>query len=421
MQRRTTLIFAHRLSSVIGADRILVLDEGSIVEAGDHESLMRARGAYFRLMGAQAEEGARPDTSLAVSADGGAVPREIPLEDLQLDDAGAHGAPTDAILRAEGMGWTGVFRELLRHVIPWKAKFSVVLVLGIVRVAALIGVGVAGALAVAAVKRGEPFTPYLVVLAIVAPLSGVLHWLESWCAHDMAFRMLAEMRIALFDKLDRLAPAYLVRRRTGDLVGMATHDVELVEYFFAHTVAPFLVAVLVPAAVVGTLAWFGWPMAAGPRAVSRRGGDQPLPCPAPHRRAGLAGSGGLRRHERARGGHHPGTARDPRVSAHRHAWGRVRRAHRTPHRAAAAVPCRPHEADRDPGGRHRARWARGGGDRGAPGRDRCARARDPAHADPARDVGVSARVRDRPYRPTARRHPGCDAAALRGPQRGRGG
>ena len=77
----------------------------------------------------------------------------------------------------------------------------------------------------------------------------------------MAFRMLAEMRIALYRKLDRLAPAYLVRRRTGDLVGMATHDVELVEYFFAHTVAPFFVAVLVPAVVVGTLGWFGWPMA----------------------------------------------------------------------------------------------------------------------------------------------------------------
>ena len=75
---------------------------------------------------------------------------------------------------------------------------------------------------------------------MIAPLAGVLHWLESWFAHDMAFRMLAEMRIALYRKLDRLAPAYLVRRRTGDLVAMATHDVELVEYFFAHTVAPLL-------------------------------------------------------------------------------------------------------------------------------------------------------------------------------------
>ena len=262
MRGRTTLVFAHRLSSVVGADRILVLDHGSIVETGDHASLMRAGGAYFRLMGAQAEESAQSGAALAPSPiEGDAKQREVPLEDLQADDAGAHLEPTDAILRAEGLGWAGAFRELLRHVVPWRAKFSLVLVFGIVRVAALIGVGVASALAVAAVKQGEPYTHYLVVLAIIAPLAGVLHWLESWFAHDMAFRMLAEMRIALYRKLDRLAPAYLVRRRTGDLVGMATHDVELVEYFFAHTVAPFFVAVLVPAVVIGTLGWFGWPMA----------------------------------------------------------------------------------------------------------------------------------------------------------------
>ena len=261
MQGRTTLIFAHRLSSVIGADRILVLDHGSIVETGDHPSLMRARGTYFRLMGAQAEESAQSDESLAASSADRTPWRDVPLEDLQAEDAAAHHEPTDAILRAEGLSWAGAFRELLRHVVPWKVKFSVVLVFGIVRVAALIGVGVASALAVAAVKQGEPFTEYLIVLAVIAPMAGVLHWLESWFAHDMAFRMLAEMRIALYEKLDRLAPAYLVRRRTGDLVGMATHDVELVEYFFAHTVAPFFVAVLVPAVVIGTLAWFGWPMA----------------------------------------------------------------------------------------------------------------------------------------------------------------
>ena len=261
MRGRTTLIFAHRLSSVVGADRILVLDQGSVVETGDHASLMLARGAYFRLMGAQAQESAVADGSVAAVADGSASPKELPVEDVQVDGSGTHDEPADAILRAEGLVWTGVLRELLRHVVPWKVKFSVVLVLGIARVAALIGVAVAGALAVAAVKRGEPYAPYLVALAFVAPLAGVLHWLESWFAHDMAFRMLAEMRIALFNKLDRLAPAYLVRRRTGDLVGMATHDVELVEYFFAHTVAPSLVAVLVPGAVVGTLAWFGWPMA----------------------------------------------------------------------------------------------------------------------------------------------------------------
>ena len=261
MQGRTTLIFAHRLSSVIGADRILVLDLGAIVETGDHASLMRAGGAYHRLMGGQAEESERSDDSPAAPVAGGGPHPGVTLEDLHADDARAHHEPTDAILRAQGLGWAGVFRELLRQVVPWKVKFSLVLAFGLVRVAALIGVGVASALAVAAVKQDEPYTEYLVVLAIIAPLAGVLHWLESWFAHDMAFRMLAEMRIALYQKLDRLAPAYLVRRRTGDLVAMATHDVELVEYFFAHTVAPFFVAVFVPAVVIGTLGWFGWPMA----------------------------------------------------------------------------------------------------------------------------------------------------------------
>ena len=46
MKTRTTLIFAHRLSSVIHADRILVLSEGRIVESGGHEKLMANGGIY---------------------------------------------------------------------------------------------------------------------------------------------------------------------------------------------------------------------------------------------------------------------------------------------------------------------------------------------------------------------------------------
>ena len=77
----------------------------------------------------------------------------------------------------------------------------------------------------------------------------------------MAYNLLAEMRIELFRKLDALAPAYLLRRRSGDLVALATQDVETVEYFFAHTIAPAVVAALVPAAVLGLLAWVAWPLA----------------------------------------------------------------------------------------------------------------------------------------------------------------
>jgi ATP-binding cassette subfamily C protein CydCD len=99
------------------------------------------------------------------------------------------------------------------------------------------------------------------VNALAAPLAGLLHWLESWLAHDIAYRLLAEMRIDLFRKLDTLAPAYLVRRRSGDLVALANQDVETIEYFFAHTVTPALVAILVPSAVLATLAIVAWPIA----------------------------------------------------------------------------------------------------------------------------------------------------------------
>ncbi|GMQ75073.1 MAG: thiol reductant ABC exporter subunit CydD [Gammaproteobacteria bacterium] len=258
MRGRTTLIFAHRLSSVIGADRLLVLEQGRLVESGTHASLMQAGGTYHTLMAAQAAESAGVDTSLAL----GRPTEDLALAAPSVDEAeNAHLEPTDAILRAEGMGWFDAFRELFRHVLPWKGKLLVVFFFGVSRVFALIGVGIVSALVVAAVTNDAPYDHYLVVLAVIAPLAGILHWTESWIAHDMAFRMLAEMRIALFEKLDRLAPAYLLRRRTGDLVAMATHDVELVEFFFAHTVAPALVAVLVPALVFGTLLTFGWPMA----------------------------------------------------------------------------------------------------------------------------------------------------------------
>jgi subfamily B ATP-binding cassette protein MsbA len=53
MAGRTTIIIAHRLSTVRGADRIYVIDRGQLVEEGDHESLMRRRGLYARLAGSQ--------------------------------------------------------------------------------------------------------------------------------------------------------------------------------------------------------------------------------------------------------------------------------------------------------------------------------------------------------------------------------
>jgi ATP-binding cassette subfamily C protein CydCD len=162
----------------------------------------------------------------------------------------------DSVLRADGLGWAGAIGKLMGFVRPWRGRLALTFAFGVTRVAAFIGIGLVSALAVAAVKTGEPVFALIAALFVLAPAAGVLHWVESWIAQDMAFRLLAEMRVDLFNKVVRLAPAYLVRRRTGDLVAMATEDVEMVEFFFAHTIAPAFVAVLVPSVAIAVLGAF---------------------------------------------------------------------------------------------------------------------------------------------------------------------
>ena len=263
MQGRTVLIFAHRLSSIIGTDRILVLENGRVAEQGDHEKLLAAGGTYYKLMAAQASRGSDPQVFDATEERSISEPK-TPANDLDLLNTSViKNEPTDAILRANEMRWLDVFRELLKFASPWRFQLSITFILGIARVCAFTGIGVMGALALSAIKLGEPFEIHLIWLGILAPTAGLLHWLESWLAHDFAYKMLAEMRVQLFEKLEALAPSYLLQRRTGDLVSMATQDVETIEYFFAHTIAPAFVAVLVPSFVLGILIMEGWQIALG--------------------------------------------------------------------------------------------------------------------------------------------------------------
>ena len=250
MQGRTTLVFAHRLSSVIGCDRIIVLDGGRVAEEGTHAGLMATGGVYARLMAEQVHESAATD-DIADGTPAGAARTET----IASTPGGAAKPLTEGIIKAEGLTWYQVVAALMKVALPWKVRLGATFAFGVLRVLAFIGVGVLSALIVLCLKDSTPWLGYAIALALLAPLSGALHWLESWLAHDVAFRLLAVMRIDAFRKLEALAPAYLTRRRTGDLMALATHDIELVEYFFAHTVAPAFVAILVPAAVIAVLAF----------------------------------------------------------------------------------------------------------------------------------------------------------------------
>ena len=208
MAGRTTLILAHRLSSVINADRILVLEDGAVAQSGRHAELIARDGPYRRLMGPQLAE--RSD---AIAPVGDSAPTDAaPVADT--DRRGARAWREDA---AE-VGWPETIRTLLGFIRPWRRQLAVTVSCGIGRVIAFIGVGVLGALIIAAVRANAPSMLLVVLLLAAAPVAGLLHWLESFLAHDMAYRLLAVMRVDLYRKLDALAPAYLLQaplRRPG--------------------------------------------------------------------------------------------------------------------------------------------------------------------------------------------------------------
>lgn len=99
------------------------------------------------------------------------------------------------------------------------------------------------------------------ILCALAIARGVLHYVEQSCNHYIAFKLLAHIRSEVFASLRRLAPAKLAGADRGSLVSMVTADIELLEVFFAHTISPICIAVLMSALMVALLGTISWQLA----------------------------------------------------------------------------------------------------------------------------------------------------------------
>jgi thiol reductant ABC exporter CydC subunit len=86
------------------------------------------------------------------------------------------------------------------------------------------------------------FTALVIICALTR---GVFRYGEQVCNHYIAFKLLAVIRDRVFAALRRLCPAKLEGKERGNLITLLTSDIELLEVFYAHTISPAAIAVIV--------------------------------------------------------------------------------------------------------------------------------------------------------------------------------
>lgn len=91
---------------------------------------------------------------------------------------------------------------------------------------------------------------YACMMLLCGLLIALCRYLEGVFSHLGAYGILAKMRVDLFTSINRLAPAYLIDQKIGDVINIAVGDIETLEYFFAHTIGPMFTVILLPVTTV---------------------------------------------------------------------------------------------------------------------------------------------------------------------------
>ena len=147
--------------------------------------------------------------------------------------------------------------KIMASLIVLLGSLSYVMVLAVVNGSvgfiAAMGVTVFGALGVAK-ALGEAVSlsyGWIIALAVgCGVVRGGLRYLEQYSNHYIAFKLLAVLRDKIFGVLRVLCPAKLESKQKGGIIAMITSDIETLEVFYAHTISPVCIAVLVSLAVI---------------------------------------------------------------------------------------------------------------------------------------------------------------------------
>ncbi len=148
-------------------------------------------------------------------------------------------------------GLAARLRPLARLSRPYLGLLVATIVAGIGMQALAIGTVFTASLlagrAITSAPTGALSRLLVLLIALIAP-TALFGWADLQFCHRMSYRMLASLRKTIYDQIERLAPAYLLERRSGDVAVAAMSDVELLELFTSHVLPVIFVAGSVPVA-----------------------------------------------------------------------------------------------------------------------------------------------------------------------------
>ena len=138
-----------------------------------------------------------------------------------------------------------VMGHLLKLVTPLAHIMAFTITMGTLGFLAAIFIMVLGAMGLVNLLNFDTYLSFsgiLTALIVLAVARGALRYLEQMSGHYIAFKLLALLRDKVFSSLRRLAFVKLQDKQAGQLVSLVTNDIELLEVFYAHTIAPIMIA-----------------------------------------------------------------------------------------------------------------------------------------------------------------------------------
>ena len=126
-------------------------------------------------------------------------------------------------------------------------------ILGFLAATAITSFGMVAGADILGFNVGIKASTAIKIVIACAILRGILRYIEQYSGHFIAFTILAILRDKVFKALRKLSPAKLESKEKGNLISVITSDIELLEVFYAHTIAPIAIAIITSLIIAGVL------------------------------------------------------------------------------------------------------------------------------------------------------------------------